>query len=166
MKFKTKQKRCWLPLYKLTQKSPRLKISLKRSLYRSLSVALNKAFSWTTPPHCVPFFLRVLHLDKLPRSCVAFSDRVAILFSLQLKWWHYFLFEFYYFFLYRRFLLVIYFIQISVYMSIPISQFILPTPRPAFPPWCPYICPLHLCLYFCSANRFICTIFLYSTYMH
>ena len=31
-------------------------------------------------------------------------------------------------FLYRRFLLVIYFIHISVYMSIPISQFITPPP--------------------------------------
>ena len=70
-------------------------------------------------------------------------------------------------FLYNRFLLVIYFIHISVYMSIPISQFIPPPPPPptSFPPWGPYICPLHLCLYFCPANRFICTIFLGSTYM-
>ena len=63
--------------------------------------------------------------------------------------------------LYSRFLLVIYFIHISVYMSIPISQFI---PPPTFPPWCPYVCSLHLCLYFCLANRFICTVFLDSTY--
>ena len=71
-------------------------------------------------------------------------------------------------FLYSRFLLVIYFIHISVYMSIPISQFITtPPPHPAtFPPWCPYVCSLHLCLYFCPANRFICTIFLDSTYMY
>ena len=51
-------------------------------------------------------------------------------------------------FLYSRFLLVTYFIHISVYMSIPISQFITspPAPTPAtFPPWCPYICSLHLC---------------------
>ena len=41
-------------------------------------------------------------------------------------------FEFY-FFLYSRFLLVIYFMPISVYMSIPISQFITP-PLPHFPP--------------------------------
>ena len=42
-----------------------------------------------------------------------------------------FFFEFYfmYLFLYSRFLLVIYFIHISVYMSIPISQFI-PSPPP------------------------------------
>ena len=47
-----------------------------------------------------------------------------------------FIFEFYFiFFLYSRFLLVIYFIHISVYMSIPNSQFI-PPPPPAttFPP--------------------------------
>ena len=70
-------------------------------------------------------------------------------------------------FLYSRFLLLIHFIHISVYMSIPISQFIIsPSPPPAaFPPWCPYVCSLHLCLYFCPGNRFICTIFLGSTYM-
>ena len=33
-------------------------------------------------------------------------------------------------FLYSRFLLVIYFIHISIYMSIPISQFIPPPPTP------------------------------------
>ena len=72
------------------------------------------------------------------------------------------------FLLYSRFLLVISFIHISVYMSIPIAQFIPPPPLPptAFPPWCPYICSLHLCLYSCLANRFICTIFLDSTYNH
>ena len=37
-------------------------------------------------------------------------------------------------FLYSRFLLVIYFIHISVYMSIPISQFIPPPPPSQFPP--------------------------------
>ena len=68
--------------------------------------------------------------------------------------------------LHSRFLLVIYFIDISVYMSIPISQFIQThTPTPAFPPWCPYVCSLHLCLYLCLANQFSCTIFLDSTYM-
>ena len=34
------------------------------------------------------------------------------------------------------------------------------------PPRCPYIHSLHLCLYLCFANRFICTIFLDSTNMH
>ena len=42
-------------------------------------------------------------------------------------------FEFY--FVYSRFLLVIHLIHISVYMSIPISQFTTPTPTPLhFPP--------------------------------
>ena len=48
-----------------------------------------------------------------------------------------FIFEFYFIFLYSRFLLVIHFIHISVYMSIPISQFITPPPPPPphhFPP--------------------------------
>ena len=40
-----------------------------------------------------------------------------------------------------------------------------PTPPAAFPPWCPYVCSLHLCLNFCPTTRFICTIFLGSTYM-
>ena len=47
------------------------------------------------------------------------------------------IFEFYfiYLFLYSRFLLVIYFIHISVLMSIPISQFIPPPSPPRhFPP--------------------------------
>ena len=62
----------------------------------------------------------------------------------------FFIFEFYFIFLYSRFLLVINFIHIGMYMSIPISQFIPPPPPPppAFPPWCPYVCSLHLCLLF------------------
>ena len=41
------------------------------------------------------------------------------------------------------------------------SQFTPPShPRT----WCPYICSLHLCLYFCFANKFFCIIFLDSTY--
>ena len=44
-------------------------------------------------------------------------------------------------------------------MSVPISQFITPHPPATFPPWCPYVCSLHLCLYFCPAHWFICTIF-------
>ena len=38
----------------------------------------------------------------------------------------------------------------SMYMSIPVSQFIAPT-------WCPYICSPCLCLYFCFASRPVCT---------
>ena len=45
----------------------------------------------------------------------------------------FFFFEFYFIFLYSRFLLVIHFIHISVYVSIPISQFITHTPC-HFPP--------------------------------
>ena len=41
-------------------------------------------------------------------------------------------------------------------------QFLPPHP---FPPWYLYICSLHLCLYFCFANKIIYTIFLDSTYM-
>ena len=54
---------------------------------------------------------------------------------------------------YSRFSLVIYAIRSSLWMSIPISQFIPPSP---FPPWYLYIFSLYLCLYFCFANRFIC----------
>ena len=50
----------------------------------------------------------------------------------------------------------------SVYVSIPISPFI----PPCFPPWYPYICSLHLYLYFCFANKIICTIFLDFAYTH
>ena len=59
---------------------------------------------------------------------------------------------------YSSFSLVIYFIHSSVHMSISISQFI-----PSPPPWFPYICSLHLSLYFCFAKKFICIIFLDST---
>ena len=47
-----------------------------------------------------------------------------------------FFLELYFIFLYSRFLLVIHFIHISVYMSIPISQFITPPPASPrrFPP--------------------------------
>ena len=57
--------------------------------------------------------------------------------------------------------IVIYFIHIYVNPSLTVH----PTPNPAFPPWCPYICSLPPCLYFCLANQRICTIFLGSTYM-
>ena len=60
--------------------------------------------------------------------------------------------------LYSRFSLVIYFIH-SIYMSIPVSRFI--SPPPLSPPWCPYICSLHLCLYFCFANKIIYTFFFF-----
>ena len=46
-----------------------------------------------------------------------------------------------------RFLLFISFIHMTVYMSVPISQFITPpspTPSEASPAWCPYVGSLHL----------------------
>ena len=48
------------------------------------------------------------------------------------------------YFLYDTFLLVIYFIHISVYMSIPISQFI--TPPPPRSPLGAYMFVLHACV--------------------
>ena len=47
----------------------------------------------------------------------------------------------------------------SVYISIPISQC-----TASFPSWYTYICSLCPCLYFCFADKFICTFFLHSTY--
>ena len=38
--------------------------------------------------------------------------------------------------------------------------------HPSILPWYPYVGSLHLYLYFCFANRFTCTIFLDSTYIH
>ena len=46
----------------------------------------------------------------------------------------FFKFNFIYIFLYSKFLLVTYFIHISVYMSIKISQFITPPPPPSHSP--------------------------------
>ena len=102
--------------------------------------------------------IRLLNQPWIPGCDIIRTTYLGVVFIL------FFIFEFY-FFLYSRFLLVIYFIHISVYMSIPISQCIPPPPLPTFPPWCLYRCSLHLCLYFCLANRFTSTIFLHSTYM-
>ena len=40
-----------------------------------------------------------------------------------------------------------------------LNSFHLPLPL-----LCPHVSPLHLCLYFCPASKFICTVFLDSTY--
>ena len=52
------------------------------------------------------------------------------------------------------------------YKCIYVSPNLPIQPITPFPPWSPYVCSLHLCLYFCLANWFICTIFLDSTNMH
>lgn len=47
----------------------------------------------------------------------------------------------------------------SMLASLPIlytkNQSQPPSIPPTLSPWCPYICSLHLCLYFCLANEFI-----------
>ena len=67
--------------------------------------------------------------------------------------------------LHSRFPLVIYFIHSinSVYMSIPVSQFLPQHPAPSS--WYSYICSLPLCLYFWFTNMIIYTVFLDSMYM-
>ena len=84
---------------------------------------------------------------------------------LKLLSWIFLNFILFIYFLYSRFLLVIYFIRISVYMSIPISQFI-PPPPPSLSPLGVHTFVLYICVYFCLANWFISTIFLNSKYKH
>ena len=50
----------------------------------------------------------------------------------------------------------------SVSVSIPVSS----SSHPPLPLLCPRVLSLHLHLYFCLGNRFICTAFLDSTCMH
>ena len=64
---------------------------------------------------------------------------------------------------YSSFPLAVYFTCGSVYMSVLLSQVIAPSPSLLLGLQVP---SLHLCLYFCPANGFICTIFLDSAYMH
>ena len=84
----------------------------------------------------------------------------------------------FFFFLIFEFNLIYFFIQqvlisyqfytyccIYVNPNLPIHPTTTTPPPSTFPPWCPYVCSLHLCLYFCPANWFIWTIFLGSTYM-
>ena len=67
-------------------------------------------------------------IDGIPQPPKFLS--LFFFFIITIEYNLYFFFEF---FLYSRFLLVIYFIHISVYMSILISQFIPPPPPPLSP---------------------------------
>ena len=85
-------------------------------------------------------FLRIQGKAQQSKSVVcvcahlSVCDNLAIFFSvffLVLFYSIFLSFDFYFtYFIYSRFLLVINFIHISVYMSIPISQFITPPPPP------------------------------------
>ena len=70
--------------------------------------------------------------------------------------------------LYSSFPLAVCFTRGSIHVSIPVSQFVSPShspPHPPHPTCRPYIRSPRLCLYSCSGNRLISTIFLDSTYM-
>ena len=58
-----------------------------------------------------------------------------------------------FYFLYSRFLLVIYFIHISVYMSIPISQFIPPPPPLPLSPLGVHTFVLYICVSISALQR-------------
>ena len=57
--------------------------------------------------------------------------------------------------LYHRFMLAILHIVLYIWQPQSLNYPITTSP----PTWCPHICSLHLHLYICPANRFICTIF-------
>ena len=63
----------------------------------------------------------------------------------------------------NRFFLVNYFTSSTVYMLIPISQFI---PYLFFTPLGIYVCFLYLLLYFCFINGFICAFFFFFKITH
>ena len=79
----------------------------------------------------------------------------------------FFFFEFYFIYFFIQQVLISYAFYtyqcIHVNPNLPVHH--TTSPPATFPPWCPYVCSLHLCLNFCPANWFICTIFLGSTYM-
>ena len=77
-------------------------------------------------------------------------------------------FEFYfiYFFIQKVLISHPFYIHQCIHVNLNHPIYHTTTPTAAFPPCCPYICSLHLCLNFCPADWFICTIFLGSTYMH
>ena len=78
-------------------------------------------------------------------KCLHYQQGVILFFAF------YFILFSFYFTLYSRFLLVIYFINISVYMSIPRSQYIPPPPPP------PSCFPLlvSICLFSTSVSLFL-----------
>ena len=84
------------------------------------------------PPSNILYILLIYfvycHIPIPQLECNLHDDKKFFLFFL--------ISEFYFIFLYSRFLLVINLIHISVYMSIPIAQFITPPPPPPhhFPP--------------------------------
>ena len=80
---------------------------------------------------------------QILNHCASREAPLLLFLSSHLEFLFFFIFEFYFIYLYSRFLLVIHFIHISVYMSIPVSQFITPAPPPRhFPPLVP------ICLYY------------------
>ena len=88
--------------------------------------------------------------------------------KLSLWIWGSFFFEFYfiYFFIQQVLISYLFYTYYCIYVNPNFPVHPTTTTLPAtFPPWCPYVCALLLCLYFCPAYRFICTIFLGSTYM-
>ena len=77
------------------------------------------------------FWMLILYSTTLLNSLIRFN-RLFLIESLGFSFFFEFLNFILFIFLYCRFLLVIHFIHISVYMSIPISQFI-PSPPPPLP---------------------------------
>ena len=101
---------------------------------------------------------KVMHIFKAFAVSAVFSFKsyidlcfygqcMRVYFPAHFSFW---IFEFYfiYLFFYSRFLLVINFIHISVYMSIPIAQFITPPPPPrrCFPPLGVHTFVLYICV--------------------
>ena len=90
------------------------------------------------------------------RKASFFRSNLTVLFRVEIRmqqeWSTYRLFFFFwilFYFLYSRFLLVIHFIHISVYMSVTISQFIPPPPPRRFPPL------VSICLFSTSVSQFL-----------
>ena len=98
-------------------------------------------FYWTifVWQHCVSFCYTAKWICNMYTYMPSFLDLLTI--QVTTAYWGEVLV------LYSMFLLAIYFIHSisSVNVSSPVSQFI----PPPFPSWCPHVCSLCLCLYFC-----------------